>query len=437
MIGWLYPAALAGLAAIAGPVLVHLLRRQRAALVLFPSLRFLESSRTAAVRLRLPSDLLLLAIRVAIVAAAALALAQPILRTEARERAWSARTVRAIVVDASASMSPAATAANEAAAAEASGSADAVTIDAPDLLAGVKQAIQRLDSMPPGRRELVVISDFRLGSLDGSVLAGVPSHVGIRFVTMGKAVPQATYTGALMGGPGLNPRQQTVTLTTSATSVAVREGGSIQGGLRLLAPPREHPAVDRLLRAVARAGAPAPSADEPLAIVFPGIDAPPSSPMTARWMLRTIAGMREHLRRTLNLDSLSTFEPATDGRGVVIARSPVGAPIISAAAAGNELVLSVQTTPGEFSSAAIVRAALMARVDAERPLEHEVARVPPEQLAAWTRAPGAPPPGQWRHAVPGDARYFWAAALILLAIESAARRARRVPVEAAEEARAA
>ena len=70
MIAWLNPAAFAGLALLAGPVLVHLLLRHRAERVLFPSLRFVRPSRTAAVRLRLPSDLALLLLRMAIVAVA-------------------------------------------------------------------------------------------------------------------------------------------------------------------------------------------------------------------------------------------------------------------------------------------------------------------------------------------------------------------------------
>ncbi|MCA1652019.1 MAG: BatA domain-containing protein [Acidobacteria bacterium] len=75
MISWLYPAAWMRLAALAGPIVVHLLRRQRAARLAFPSLRFVPASRTAAIRLRLPTEPLLLAVRVAIVALRLLAIA--------------------------------------------------------------------------------------------------------------------------------------------------------------------------------------------------------------------------------------------------------------------------------------------------------------------------------------------------------------------------
>ena len=98
-IDWINPAALAGLAAIAGPVVVHLLRRQRAPRVTFPTIQFLAPTRAAAARFRRPSDLLLLCLRVAIVAAAAIAAAQPVLVTGWRRAAWEQRVSRALVVD--------------------------------------------------------------------------------------------------------------------------------------------------------------------------------------------------------------------------------------------------------------------------------------------------------------------------------------------------
>ena len=57
MIHWLNPAALAGLALLALPILIHLLRTRQAERIPFPSLRFVLPSETAAVRLRLPADL--------------------------------------------------------------------------------------------------------------------------------------------------------------------------------------------------------------------------------------------------------------------------------------------------------------------------------------------------------------------------------------------
>ena len=83
MIGWQQPAALFGLVLAAIPLIIHLLRTRRADRIQFPSIRFIKPSTTAAVRLRSPSDWSLLAVRTAIVTAAVLALARPVLLTPA------------------------------------------------------------------------------------------------------------------------------------------------------------------------------------------------------------------------------------------------------------------------------------------------------------------------------------------------------------------
>ena len=99
MIQFLSPWAAAGLVLLAGPLLVHLLLRRNARHVLFPAARFLVETRAAAVRVRRPSDVLLLIVRLAIVAAAVAAAAQPLLTTSRRLAQWDGRTVRAVVVD--------------------------------------------------------------------------------------------------------------------------------------------------------------------------------------------------------------------------------------------------------------------------------------------------------------------------------------------------
>lgn len=78
--GWLAPALLAGLAAVAVPILLHLLRRERRQVVEFPSLMFLRQipqETTNRRRLRHP---LLLALRCLALALIALAFARPFLR---------------------------------------------------------------------------------------------------------------------------------------------------------------------------------------------------------------------------------------------------------------------------------------------------------------------------------------------------------------------
>ena len=96
---WLNPSVLLALAAAAAPILIHLLVQRRAERFPFPTLRFLQPTRLAAIRRHVLEDLPLLAVRVALLAAAVAALAGPLFVTKARRLAWDRRVVRATVVD--------------------------------------------------------------------------------------------------------------------------------------------------------------------------------------------------------------------------------------------------------------------------------------------------------------------------------------------------
>jgi hypothetical protein len=172
----LSPAGLAALVALAVPVLVHLLLRRRARRMPFPSLRFIPQSNAVAVRLRAITDWPLLAVRCAIVAAGALAVARPLLITPGRREAWDARTARAVVVD----VSPSAGSAAGVVDAERGSANYSTVIAVTSLDAGVVEAVRWLKSALPARRELVVISDFQLGVLDPATLDRVPESVGVR-----------------------------------------------------------------------------------------------------------------------------------------------------------------------------------------------------------------------------------------------------------------
>src|SRR5471032_1905586 len=95
---WLNPSALFALAAVAAPILIHILIQRKAERFPFPTLRFLQPTRLAAIRRHVLEDIVLLAVRAALLAAAVAALAGPFLVTTARRQAWDRRIVRAIVV---------------------------------------------------------------------------------------------------------------------------------------------------------------------------------------------------------------------------------------------------------------------------------------------------------------------------------------------------
>ncbi len=181
---WLNPLALAGLAAAALPVIIHLLKRHRAPRVPFPTLRFLSDSRAAAVRLRSLSDPWLLVLRVAAIAAAVLAAAQPDVVTSWQRARADRRVSRAIVIDTSSSTSAVARMREEAVALERN--ADAVVEVRTDRAgASLCHAAAVLLRGPVARHEIVVISDFQHGAITDSDVACVPPDAGLRFVQIG------------------------------------------------------------------------------------------------------------------------------------------------------------------------------------------------------------------------------------------------------------
>ena len=218
MIGWLNSAALGALGLLAVPILIHLLRSHRAERVLFPSLRFVDPSRTAAVRFRLPTDPVLLAVRLGIVTAAALAAAQPVIVTAGRLRNWNGRIVRAVIVDTSAGESG--TDISVAAAAEVSTAYRSARIESPRLADALVKAGGWLQSAAPARREIVVISPFRLDALREVDLASVPADVGLRFVPVGNAPASRELTGlTTMSAPRVEALTQSITLDGPRTRV--------------------------------------------------------------------------------------------------------------------------------------------------------------------------------------------------------------------------
>jgi hypothetical protein len=435
MIAWLQPAALWGLALMAVPVLIHLLRTRRAPTVPFPSVQFVRPSPVAAIKAGRPSDLLLMLLRAAIVALAVLALAQPLLLTSSRVNAWNARVARAIVVDRSESMNertPAGTTAKEEAAdiatAEAASAAAAIRIDADDLAEGLRRAGRWLETAPPARREAVVVSDFQLGALDDRIRSTLPTGAGLRLVTVGGADASAKHVEGmrLLGAPGIGYRDQAMRLSPDGTQAAVRGAADpARTGLRILgaASARDH---DTLVRAVARAGAPAPSAERPIVIRF--ASAPAAEAVTAvreRWMIETIAALETNpeLKR-LARDATADKQPPSEAWTVLL-RDRNGDPLLRAAVLDRELIIHASVSAASYFAAVTLQGALSALHGAIGKPEQEVLRIPRERLASWSQAPGPVNADAWRFAGSSDARWCWLGVLALLGAEHSARRRRR------------
>ena len=425
MIGWLYPVALAGLASIVGPIAVHLLRRHRAERLPFPSLRFVAPARTSSFRIRYPSDAALLFLRIAIVGFAAVALAQPFVTTAGRRQNWNDRLTRAIVIDPAVSTSQQAT---EAAAVE-SRTAHALHISGSSLRDALQAAVDALVATFPSRREIVVISSFPHGSLWAADLAAIPAPMGLRFISVDAPRPSRDFTGdTTLGAAGVSPRVQRIRATIDGTDVDLKDAPHGGDGLRLETSPAE---AEVVLRAVARAGAPAPDPRQPLALTFVSGAAIPEKPAStfAPWMVRTVVRMQRDPVLAEAARVHVRLLPAAELPGIDVARNGNGVPVVGALPRGPELVVVLAAEPDDFLTAAALQSALVARRGEMRWDDHEIARIPASTLASWTRAPVVVDGENVRPLPPGDARWMWGIVLALLGVETLVRKRRSQPIQ--------
>ena len=367
---WLAPVALAGLALVTIPIAIHLLVRQQSRRVAFPSLRFLLPSQLAAFRRRNIQDALLLACRAAIIAAAALALAGPVIQTASRTAGYGARIARAVIVEPGT---------EGAAPTEAVGDAFASKSFARHRLSdAIADATRWLESQPPASREFVFVGAFRRGSVAARDLQGIPATVGIRFViTRGTMAGRDTQLSILRSGStGLVFEQRQVHFEDNSTRVTA---GSVT------------PAAIDLVRVVA-----AP-ADQPLAD----------------------AALRAAL-----VEGLRWQNPA---QRVLIAWDGADDAAVQRAVTGATLVRMPRPDPPATAASAV--GATIEQVTAAPTDVMEPVSLSQEQLEAWSRSPNGVPANA-PATDEGDRRWLWALALGLLGLEHVLRRSKNVAVSA-------
>lgn len=360
---WTNPLAALGLLALAAPVLVHVLARQRAPRLPFPTLRFVRPFHAAAIRRRALEDAALLAVRMLVIAAATAAAAGPFLVTDARRRAWDARVVRADVTG--------------------------------DVRAGLARAIAWLDAQPPGRREIVVRSTFPIGSITSADLAVIPPHIGLRFERTGVLPRTRTIRGTPVAAGGARVDRE-VTLDGDRTLTRDLSTGSASTlPVEIAAPPDQRTAADDLLKRIAAERVPVPAEGRVARLVFGGAADP--GPVRLPWMADAAAQI------------VREAEPESDLRF---------------GSDGSRLVVVTPASPADAWSITLVRAVLTALAPpADHPTE-EIVAIDDAQLHAWTREPGAAPPPTRETIDRDDRRWLWGVVLILLGIETLMRRPR-------------
>jgi hypothetical protein len=141
-------------------------------------------------------------------------------------------------------------------------------------------------------------------------------------------------------------------------------------------------------------------------------------------MLKTV--LRARADAALGLaaaDVVSAGMPDGEAWSVVVGDRH-GAPLVRAVALGGELLVEIAAPPDTYFAAVALRALLAARHGSLAYPEQEPARIGGPVLAGLSRPAGAVDQSAWRRAGSSDARWCWALALLLLAVEQKVRRDR-------------
>jgi hypothetical protein len=427
---WVNAWALAGVAAIALPILIHLMGRAPARVRRFPSLRFLDASRLLPSKRSKLQDPLLLLVRAAILILAALALAGPVFNQPASTSVDDGSAIVAIV-DTSASVSVRANLVDvQARVAPARTSAIVETGSLRVALAGAAAWLRT----QPGLHEVVIYSDFTIGSLDSAVLSTLPAGTGVAFVRLAGPAPatdlafNTSQAGAKIVGRA--------TRTGDALDVTWRRSGN-DDPLRfdVLGTPAERSAAELAQRAGRSVGMRASTLRPPrnFRVVYPGfpgraelireasaIGAVGDSRFFEAFLVRLAAD-------PLLAAAASEFRLPSDttaGAATTVLRSGAGAPFLSIG-----LTEGVVTFVAHFPADAPASAALFAAIgrafardlNASESESRVLSDADLSHLATNRSSSTAQPSARPEPTESKSTRWLWVAALLLLAIEWALR----------------
>jgi hypothetical protein len=427
---WLNPLALVGLLALAVPILVHLFGRRVARRQRFPSLRLLQLASTTPTTRSQPSDILLLLLRCAVVAAAVLALAQPRWTTPGRSR-QSLAPARAVVVDTSASTARL-TSDGRSALEHAQGMARALLDSSREGMlvqtnrpgANIAGAASWLGTRS-GMREVVVISDFQRGAVSDGDLAAVPLGVGIRL--------QKVLATARLDPMGTGDSAITVRIDPATDDVDVTWQAPVSDSAALPVTVFSAPDDEGAARAsIAVAGRlyPRTASTHAIAFVFPGYPgtaalASQLEPLRQPWQGDFLLGLNRH---PLFRDNTDAAEPRPCSQnGALPLRNAQGVPVATLGSlkggSAHGLVVFSCVEAGSLAGTALLAAVVGTAAQVAPFPELEPTTVPDETLRQWERpATETEPRGQ--DETSPDGRWLWLLALGLLVAEEWFRRKR-------------
>jgi hypothetical protein len=442
---WHNPAVLFGLAAIAAPILIHILVQRRAEAFAFPTLRFLQPTRLAAMRRHLLEDAALLAVRAGIFTAAVAALAGPLIITPARRHAWDRRIVRAVVSHGGADLGPPL----DLGPPTRTEHAPPLRIATGSIPDGIRRAVAWLEASPPARRELVIASPFPIGSITAADIAAVPASIGLRFERAG-ALPAARTVdaGRVLATNGVFDRDATL----DGVRTLVRDTAAPERAvwpIEIINAPDAQPAIDAAVAAVLSQRVWAPAADRRARVVIAGSDrtlgpepgprvrsdpgaGPDPRPIRTPWIGDAVA----ILTRDGDLQAAAArvaggFAEArfSTPPWLTVAASGDGRPLAVAAVSGSRLVVASAAPPDDLFTPLLLRSIANALGAGPNPAHAEVVPIADRWLRERERPPAPPAPPDAgalrREDADTDRRWFWLAALSLLALETWMRRSRK------------
>jgi len=424
---WLNPWAWLGILGVALPIAIHLLGRGHARVVRFPTLRFLDPSRLLPTKRSRIQDPLLLAVRAAIVALAAVALAQPLLMTSGRRQALDRGLARAILVDTSASMQrtvagggtliDSARAIGARLAEEAQTSVVVEASNPAGALTGATAWIAK-----QGRRgEIAIVSDFQRGTVDAVDLAHVPTDVGVmlRRTAVGTSELRQSF---IADSHNIESRGLATPMGTDVAWTRAVPDTASRISVDLLAGPSDASELNALRMAASTTAIPLPiDSTRIVAIVFSNYPsraevAASLQPARAAWKVTLLSRVRH-----AELPISAAGDATIDGK--------------------QQFALLTDATPLSLDAARLVSIARQATSTAPSPTELEPAVSSDSELRALERAPADAPPQQHRPLDdngPSDARWLWAVVVMLLVAEWWLRRPKAIAdAQREERARAA
>jgi hypothetical protein len=426
---WVAAGALAGLGLVLLPVLIHLMGRAPARVRRFPSLRFLDASRLLPSKRSKLQDPLLLLVRATILVLAVLALASPVLDKQTAASNDAAKATAAIV-DTSRSIAQRATP-DEVGARTGEGTSVVIeTTNLPVALAGAAAWLRA----QPGTREIVVFSDFQLGSLDSTDLRVLPPGTRLSFVRLRGPAPSSAQT--LSSSQGGNAIVANVARAGDALEATWRRiGNDAPLRFEIVGSPAERAAAELAQRAGRTVGTRLMTAKPTRAvrIIYPA--APDRAELLRQLRPVSPVGESRILERIvvrLATDSLlaaaarefTTDSDTSTGAVTPIYRTATGKPFLSVGLSEGGFALVAHFPADAPASAALFAAIGRAFAGGMNSDEAESRTLTDADLAAFANVPVATPldlqPPQQPTESPAT-RWLWIAALLLLAAEAALR----------------